>query len=114
MNERLCRYCGAPIPEKAPASRVYCSDNCRRDYQNERRREERAEARALREAESGSWIDPWARSDLDEWSEEEIYANALLDPVPVTEEADVLAGPLVSARPGKVERGWKKNWLRLC
>lgn len=113
MNERLCRYCGAPIPEKAPASRVYCSDNCRRDYQNERRREEREEARALREAEAGAWLDPWSRSDLDEWSEEEIYANALLDPAPVTEEADVLAGPLVTARPGKPEKGWKKNWLWL-
>lgn len=113
MGERLCRYCGIPLPADASARLTYCSEKCRRDYQNERRREERAEARALREAESGAWLDPWARSDLDEWGVEEIFANALLDPMPVTEEVDVLAGPLVTVRPGKAERGWKKNWLRL-
>lgn len=113
MEERLCRYCGNPLPKNAPASLKYCSDHCRREYQNERRREERAEARALREAAAGAWLDPWSRCDLDEWSVEEIYANALLDPVPVSAEADALAGPLVTARPGKPEKGWKKNWLWL-
>ncbi len=113
MGERVCRNCGAPIPENAPARRVYCSEGCRREYQNERRREDRAADKALREAESGAWLDPWARCDLDEWSAAEIYANALLDPAPVTDEADVLAGPLVTARPGKAERDWEKNWLWL-
>ena len=113
MGERLCRYCGEPLPTRAPAGLKYCSERCRRDCQNERRREERAEARALREAESGAWLDPWARSDLDEWSVEEIYANALLDPAPVTDEADMPAGPLITAGPGRSERGWKRNWLWL-
>ena len=26
--------------------------------------------------------DPWARCDLDDWTAEEIYGNALLDPLP--------------------------------
>ena len=113
MGERRCRYCGGPLPMGAPASLKYCSERCRRDCQNERRKEERAEAKALREAAAGAWLDPWSRSDLDDWSLEEIYANALLDPAPVTDGADVLAGPLVTARPGKPEKGWKKNWLWL-
>lgn len=58
--------------------------------------------------------DPWSRCDLDDWTAEEIYANALLDPAPVCDEADSLAGPLVTATPVRPEKGWKKKWLWLC
>lgn len=112
MGGRLCRYCGNPLPKDAPANLKYCSDRCRREYQNERRREERAEARALREAESGAWLDPWSRCDLDEWSVEEIYANALLDPLPVGAGDESVAGPMAACRPKK-RASWKDSWLSL-
>ena len=62
--------------------RLYCCERHRREYQNERRREERAEARELREAGKNAMPDPWARNDLDEWTAEDMYANALIDPCP--------------------------------
>ncbi len=110
---RVCLYCGEPLPAGCSSRRVYCCIEHRRQYQNERRRDERAEAAELRQADTSPMSDPWSRCDLDEWSVEEIYANALLDPAPISEEADALAGPLVTARPGKAEKGWKKNWLWL-
>ncbi len=112
MGERLCRYCGEPLPKNAPASLIYCCPQHRRNYQSERRREERAEARALREAESGAWLDPWSRNDLDDWSAEEIYGNALLDPLPVDAGDEAVAGSMASCRPKK-RASWKERWLSL-
>lgn len=39
---RFCRFCGAPIPEGKTRS-MYCCENCRRQYQNVRRKAERRE-----------------------------------------------------------------------
>ena len=50
--------------------------------------------------------DPWARCDLDDWSAEEIYGNALLDPLPVGAGDESVAGP-------KKRASWKDNWLSL-
>lgn len=71
--------------------------------------EERRRAKIERE---GGLFDPWAASDLDDW--DAILANALLDPDPMLAEAEVLAGPLVSAVPmRKTKSTWQKNWLSL-
>ena len=42
--------------------------------------------------------DPWARRDIDGWSADDIWENALLDPLPAGLEADALAGPLAACR----------------
>ena len=76
-----CPNCGKRFRRRNPR-RVYCCEACRRTAQNVRRKDERAEARELREAEQGPWLDPWARCDLDDWSADQIWANALLDPAP--------------------------------
>lgn len=78
---RICPYCGGPLPVGATSYQTYCCTRCRRKAQDERRREERAEAREAREA-GKPMTDPWARCDLDIWTAEEIWANALLDPLP--------------------------------
>ena len=78
MGERFCRYCGEPLPENARRNRVYCKEKCRRAYQRVRRKAERAEAREARQA-GKSMSDPWGRSDLDDWTAEDILANALID-----------------------------------
>lgn len=74
--------------------------------------EERRRARLERE---GGLFDPWAASDLDDWDADAILANALLDPDPMSAEADVLAGPLVSVvvPTSKTKSSWKDNWLSL-
>lgn len=108
---RTCRYCGNPLPKNAPASLKYCSDRCRRDYQNERRREERAEAREAREA-GAAWLDPWSRCDVDDWTAEEILANALLDPLPVGAGDESVAGPMAACRTKK-RASWKDRWLSM-
>lgn len=113
---RPCRRCGGDF-ETDRACRLYCSARCRRLYQNERRREERAEQAALRESWDDTRLtDPWARNDLDEEGMEAIWANALLDPLPAGLADDIIGGPMASMPPPRprLERGWKKNWLRLC
>lgn len=73
--------------------------------------EERRRAKLERE---GGLFDPWAASDLDDWDADAILANALLDPDPMSAEAEVLAGPLVSAVPmRKTKSTWQENWLSL-
>lgn len=73
--------------------------------------EERRRAKIERE---GGLFDPWAASDLDDWDADAILANALLDPDPMSAEAEVLAGPLVSAVPmRKTKSTWQENWLSL-
>ena len=81
---RLCRYCGGPLPDGSTRHRLYCSDHCRRKYQDERRKAERDELKALRHEDKAwdAWLDPWSRCDVDDWTAEEILANALLDPLP--------------------------------
>ncbi len=79
-REALCRFCRRAFAPARSGS-FYCSEKCRRAYQNLRRKEERAEARELREA-SAPLADPWAKSDLDDLSGEAIWQNALLDPLP--------------------------------
>lgn len=125
MGERRCLYCGEILPAGCSPRRLYCCTACRRQYQNDRRRDERAEARELREAARG-WMqpDPWScheeYQDLDE--DEARWLVAGIDPLPVEygNEADALSGPLASflpqAVPGwrKKEMGWKKKWLCLC
>jgi hypothetical protein len=80
----ICPHCYAEIPEGS--RKTYCSTRCRRDAQNERRREERAEAAELREAEKqrpmGNPFDLDFISSLDWWDAAELYANACLDPEP--------------------------------
>lgn len=84
----ICPHCYTPIPEGS--RRVYCSTRCRRDAQNERRRDERAEAREIREAEKarpmGDPFDADFIASLDFWEAAEIYSNALLEPHPIMTE----------------------------
>lgn len=79
-----CPYCGNPIPEKS--RKTYCSERCRRDMQNERRRDERAEFLEQLEIEKarpmGNPFDLDFISALDWWEAAEVYANACLDPEP--------------------------------
>ncbi len=84
MSVRLCRYCGNPLPDGSPCKTLYCSISCRRHYQDARRKAERDELKALRQGrkERAARLDPWTRCDVDEWTTEEILANALLDPLP--------------------------------
>lgn len=81
---RLCRYCGGPLPDGSTRHRLYCSDHCRRKYQDARRKAERDELKAIRHEDKAGdvWLDPWSRCDVDDWTAEEILANALLDPLP--------------------------------
>lgn len=72
--KKWCLFCGAEITFGL-ASRKFCCDRCRRKYQDRRRLEERREKRVIQ-------LDPWGRCDVDEWTAEEILANALLDPLP--------------------------------
>ena len=77
----ICPHCYAPIPDGS--RKTYCSTKCRRDAQNERRREERAELREAQEAEKARpMMDFWGRSDLDDWTVEDILANSYTDPCP--------------------------------
>ena len=77
----ICPHCYALIPDGS--RKKYCSTRCRRDAQNERRREERAELAEAREAERNRPMeDPWSRSDFDDMSIEEILAASLIDCMP--------------------------------
>lgn len=78
---RLCRYCQKPLPEGCSSRRIYCCEKHRRQAQDERRKDERAEAREIKKNEK-PMTDPWSRNDLDDWTIEQIYKNALLDPLP--------------------------------
>ena len=102
---RLCRYCGGPLPDGSTRHRLYCSDHCRRKYQDERRKAERDELKALRHEDKAgaAWLDPWSRCDLDEWTAEEILANALLDPLPAGLGWDDAGKVKVTSRPGNHE-----------
>lgn len=93
---RLCRFCGAPLAEGASLRFRYCSEACRRAFQNEERKKDRALARERRETVRG-WMqaDPWsALAEIDE--EESRHLLAGIDPLPPEywEEGETVAGPL--------------------
>ena len=71
-------------PEQPQGVLLRClsTDGAERAAQNERRKEEKAMARALRNRSIGPWVDPWARQGLSEDDEHTIWGNALLDPLP--------------------------------
>ena len=112
MGERRCLHCKGPLPDGVLSSRRFCCDRCRRKYQDDRRKEERAMRRLLK---SGGLYDPWDKCDLDELTEEEIMALGMHDPLPAgfpweavypenKEEADILAGPMTSLLPKKKKK----------
>ncbi|WP_458400050.1 hypothetical protein [Mailhella sp.] len=82
-----CLYCGAPLE---PSHRVvlYCCEKHRRKAQDARRKRERAEARAARRRAAGLMRDPYARSDLDPYTAEQLFANAPLDAAPIIGPGD--------------------------
>lgn len=112
----FCLYCGEELPEKS--RRLYCSTRCRRDMQNEKRREERAEAAELRERERlRPMADPFSEdfiASLDFWEAAEVYANACLDPEPVRAETSYdriqrsyrTLQDKELAKPAKMRQGW--------
>ena len=103
---KRCLYCGLAFITRNPR-RLYCSERCRRDFQNERRAEERAERRAAREA--ARWDDPWERDD---WA---IMANALLDASPVFEDTPWGGVSVKLPKPNPKRKKKEKNpgWLWL-
>ena len=78
MFAAVCHYCGLEYWSHN-RRRLYCSERCRRDFQNERRRDERAEAREVRDASRWDY-DPWEKNDLEDI---EVWGNTLLDPAPL-------------------------------
>lgn len=116
MITLVCKRCGTRY-EALTRGRKYCSEYCRRQYQNERRQDERAELRALREAEKARpMTDFWSRSDLDEWTAEMMLANALLDPMPSMYDspADKLrrvVDRMKDKEMAKAEGGLRQLWL---
>ena len=111
-----CLYCGIELPEKT--RRLYCSTKCRRDAQNERRREERAEFREAQEAAKQKPMgDPYDLdfiATLDWWEAAEVYSNSMLEPHPCMTEMSydriqrsyrVLQDKEL-AKPAKMRQGW--------
>lgn len=82
-----CLYCGGPLPT-GPKPRIFCRDKCRRKYQDARRKNERAEARAARRRAACLMPDHFARHDLGEYDRETLFANALLDAAPIIGPGD--------------------------
>lgn len=71
--EKVCLYCGKTFETTSIIQR-YCSVRCRRDYQNARRKDERAERRDAVAA-GKPMVDPWEARYLPG----EVTANALFD-----------------------------------
>lgn len=114
----LCAYCHGPLPEGHQPHRKYCSDRCRRDMQNELRRDERAEMREIREIDAyRPMSDPFSlmRNDLADLTVEEIeILNYSLDAAPDMyesrwEKVDSMM-ERVKALPSENKH---KNWLYL-
>ena len=72
--------------ESTNARRLFCSERCRRLGQNAVRRALRAELRDAREH-LRPMEDPWARGPADASEAEDVWANALLDALPVGAES---------------------------
>lgn len=105
-----CQYCGTEYYSHN-VRRLYCSERCRRDFQNDRRAGERAEERELREQlwgvdEKPHYMqDPWAAMD----AEDAAWDNALLDAAPVLEDSP-WGGPSVAVQPvGKTDKLRKRK-----
>lgn len=115
----VCQYCGVEFVSRN-IRRLYCSERCRRDFQDERRRAERAEIREAKERaawdEKPHWLqDPWAfdgKDELDAW--QSVWAQALLDPMPVEDDApwDLPAEPAAKKKKRK-KRKELPGWLWL-
>jgi len=108
-----CLYCGLEFLSHNPR-RLYCSERCRRDFQDDRRRAERAEQRETRERiawdEKPHWLqDPWALCDEDDDAWDGRWCNALLDPVPVEDDAPWGVVEKTPKRKRKKHDGWL--WL---
>jgi hypothetical protein len=107
----VCHYCGLEYWSHN-RRRLYCSERCRRSYQNDRRKDERAERAEESEAwhEAAPWQqDPWERNDLENW--EDIFTNALLDPPPQDDAPwDAPVKPVVKANRKKRKN---ENWMWL-
>ena len=101
-----CQYCGTEYYSHN-VRRLYCSERCRRDFQNDRRAGERAEEREFREQllgvdEKPHWMqDPWAAMD----AEDPAWDNALLDAAPVLEDSPWGGPSVVVEKP----KGRKKD-----
>ena len=89
----VCQYCGMEFLSRN-VRRLYCSEQCRRDYQDDRRLAERAELREFTERvlyDKPHWMqDPWQRCDeggdeFDAWCGR--WGNALLDAAPIVDDA---------------------------
>lgn len=82
MSLRICAYkpCGRPFEARRSTKR-FCSDECRRAYQNMDRKERKRIAREAKEAAQRPMIDPWTRNDLEE--PETLWGNALVDPLSI-------------------------------
>lgn len=106
LEPRYCLWCYTELTGKS-ARAVFCSTKCRRDYQNEKRREERAEARELRQKEK-PMDDPWEKVGVIGWPEDEMWENALLDPLPAGMDKPE------EKKPKRKKDSWKERWLWLC
>ena len=76
-KERRCRRCGRAL--FGPACKIFCSERCRRKYQDERRMADRRRKADQR----GIWAPPW---EEDPWAGSlggsQVCENALWDPPP--------------------------------
>lgn len=114
----FCMYCFGPLPQGCQPHRKYCSHRCRRDMQNERRRDERAEMREVRDIEKYRPMnDPYSmqRNDLADLTVEEIEAiNYTLDAAPDMYEARWEKVDQMMQRVKSLPSEKKnKNWLYL-
>ena len=106
LEPRYCLWCYGDMAGKS-ARALFCSDKCRREYQNEKRREERAEAREIRQN-SRPMDDPWEKVGVIGWPEDDMWGNALLDPLPAGMDKAEEKKPK-----RKKKDAWKERWLRL-
>ena len=102
-SARYCLYCGTALPQNASERRLYCSDRCRRRYQDARRRKERAAI---------DIADPWQRVDL--WDACRDWALSLAGPLP---DVPVYTPRAFVSPPKKIlakkRASWKDCWLFL-
>ena len=82
-----CLYCGGPLPRSVRLI-LYCCEAHRRKAQDVRRKEERAEAKARKKQGGQLMRDVYARNDLGEYDRETLFANCLLDAVPLVGPGD--------------------------
>ena len=106
--EQYCAFCGKTFTSRN-ARRLYCSAKCRRDAQNERRMDERAEAAEARETEPWDH-DPWDAMEAatdEEW--DVLYGNMLLDAAPWEVTDNPWGGPQFNALPKQARQLRRKK-----